>query len=168
MSLYAIKTELTTLLDAADGGLDSPEAQAALAEHAAALVEAFDDKADDYAALIRSCEARATARREEVKRMAALADADEALADRLRATLLTAMQETNRTKVDTARFKIAVRRNGGKVPVEVPDPTALPDEYLIPKVTMTVDRDALRTALEAGTEVPGASLGERGWRLDLK
>lgn len=169
MSLYAIKTELTTLLDAlAEVGLDSPEATAALAEHREALVAAFDEKADDYAALIRVCETRAAARREESERMAALAKDDEALADRLRDALLAAMQETNRVKVDTARFKLAVRRNGGKVPVEVVDVDALPSEYRIPKITLTVDRDAIRAALEAGNEVPGAALGERGFRLDLK
>lgn len=169
MNLYAIKTEMTSLLDGiAEVGLDSPEATAALAEHMEALVGAFDDKADDYAALIRICETRAAARREESERMTALARDDEALADRLRETLLTAMQQTNRTKVDTARFKLAVRRNGGKVPVEVVDADALPDEYRIPRVTMAVDRDAIRAALEAGTPVPGATLGERGWRLDMK
>jgi len=169
MSLYAIKTELSALVDAvAEVGLNSPEAAAALAEHREALVAAFDDKADDYAALIRVCETRASARREESERMAALAKDDEALADRLRATLLTAMQEVGRSKVDTARFKLAVRRNGGKVPVEVADVDALPSEYRIPKITLTIDRDAIRAALEAGNEVPGAALGERGWRLDLK
>lgn len=169
MTLYAIKSEMLVLLDAFDQhGADSPETEAAFREHAMSLAEAFDAKADDYAALIRIAETRAAARKEEAERLTLLAASDELLAKRLKESLLVAMQETGRTKVDTARFRLAVKRNGGKIPVDVPDPSVLPPEYLIPKVTHTVDRDSIRAALESGREVPGATLLERGWRLELK
>lgn len=169
MSLYAIKSEMLVLLDAFDQhGAESPETEAAFREHAMSLAEAFDAKADDYAALIRIAETRAAARREESERLALLAASDDLLAKRLKESLLIAMQETGRTKVDTARFRLSVKRNGGKTPVDISDTALLPPEYLVPKVTHTVDRDAIRAALEAGTPVPGAALGERGWRLDLK
>jgi acyl transferase domain-containing protein len=169
MSLYAIKSEMLGLLEAFDQfGAESPEVENAFREHAAALAEAFDSKADDYAALLRVAETRAAARKEESERIALLAASDEALAKRLREALMIAMQQTGRTKVDTDRFRLSVKRNGGKIPVEITDTAALPPEYMIPKVTHAVDRDAIRAALEAGTPVPGAALGERGWRLDLK
>lgn len=169
MSLYAITTEMQSLLDAFDShGAESPEAEAAIREHAAAIAEAFDAKADSYAALIKCCEARASARAEEAERMLALARSDDALADRLRRSLLEAMQVTGRVKVETARFRLAVRANGGKVPVLVDDEAALPVEYRVPVVTHKVDRDAIRAALDAGQAVAGARLGERGQRLEIK
>lgn len=168
MSLYALTTEMQVLLGALEAAGDSPEAEAALGDHLAALAEAFDHKADDYAALVRVCETRAAARREEAKRMDALADSDDACAERLRAALLRAMQATGRDKVETARFKLAVRKNGGKIPVVINDPTDVPALYRVPKITEVLDKDAIREALEAGKAVPGASLGERGVRLDLK
>lgn len=169
MSLYAIKTELLSLTDAAMlHGHDSPELEQAFAEHRAALVGAFEAKADDYAALVRVCETRAAARREEAERMKKLADDDERLAERLRSTLLDAMQVTGLQKVETEHFRLAVRRNGGKIPVVIQDEASIPVEYRVPKVTEVLDRDGIRAALEAGTAVPGAILGERGSRLDLK
>ena len=170
MSIYEIKNELLCLLDAArnaDGEFDA-DTEAAFAEHAAGLREAFADKADSYAALIRTCQHRADARRAEAKRMVALADSDDALADRLSRILLEAMQATGLTKVDTERFRLSARANGGKLPVVLSDEKALPAQYRVPVYTEKVDRDAIRTALEAGTEVPGASLGQRGTRLDIR
>jgi mRNA-degrading endonuclease toxin of MazEF toxin-antitoxin module len=169
LSLYAITSEMQSLLDAFDSyGAESPEAEAAIREHAAAIAEAFDAKADGYAAFIRTCEKRAEGRRDEAERMLALARSDNALADRLRAALLAAMQTTGRTKVDTERFRIAVRANGGKIPVIVEDEAALPTEFRVPVVTERIDRDGLRAALEAGRAVDGARLGERGTRLDIR
>jgi hypothetical protein len=168
MSLYQIKTEMMSLLDAfARYGRDSDEAASAIREHAAAIAEAFDAKADDYAALIRVCETRAAARREESERMQQLAKDDEALAERLRKALLDAMDTTGRVRVDTPRFRIAVRGNGGKIPVIIESASDLPTEFVVPKITHEIDKTAIREALERGVPVSGARLGERGKRLDI-
>ena len=100
--------------------------------------------------------------------MEALAASDEAKAERLRAALLRAMQATQRDKVETPRFRLAVRKNGGKVPVLLTDEAAIPALYRVPKITEVLDKDGIRAALEAGQSVPGAALGERGVRLELK
>lgn len=169
MSLYQITAEMVSLLHAFDQhGEDSPEAEAAFREHAAALAEAFDGKADDYAALIRVCETRSEARHSEAARMKALADSDEALASRLREAMRAAMEATGRVKVDTNRFRLSVKTNGGKVPVIIEDESAIPSDFAVPVVTTKLDRDAIRFALEAGTPVMGARLGQRGTRLDIR
>jgi len=169
MSLYAIKSEMLSLLEVVDAhGHESPEATAAFAEHLAGLTETFDAKADQYAALIRVCETRAAARKEEAERLKLLVQDDERLADRLREALMEAMIATQKTKVETPRFRLTIKKNGGKIPVLITDESALPVDYRVPKVTEVIDKDALRAALEAGTEVPGAALGERGQRLELK
>jgi len=169
MSLYHITSEMKEILFAAESVVDGdPETAAAFAEATKSLVESFDTKAEAYAQLIRVSETRAAARREEAERMELLAKADEALADRLRRALMDAMISINRPKVETERFKLSVRKNGGKVPVIVTDETALPTEYRVPRVTEVIDKDGIRDALEAGKPVPGAALGERGQRLELK
>lgn len=171
MSLYQITEEMMELLDIAAGvmGEDgSPEVEAAFAEHAAALSSAFDSKADDYAALIRVCETRAEARKAEADRMKALMARDDRLAERLRTMLMDAMVATNRTKVETARFALAVKKNGGKMPVVIINESLIPVDFKVPKYVETLDKDGIREALEAGATIPGASLGVRGTRLDLK
>lgn len=169
MSLYQITAEMMEILTAAEQVVDGDaETAAAFADATKALTEALASKADDYGALIRIAESRAAARREEAERMELLAKADEALADRLRRALMDAMVATNCTKLETPRFRLQVRANGGRIPVLVTDETALPMQYRVPRVTEVIDKDALREALEAGTVVPGAALGERGKRLELK
>lgn len=169
MSLYMIASELIELLDAMDVGYaDDAGAQEAIAQHAAALAEAFDQKADDYAALIRVCATRAAARREEAERMLMLAKDDERKAERLTTMLFDAMIATQRTKVETGRFRLSIKKNGGKIPVVITDENALPVDFRVPKVTEVIDKDAIRESLEAGNVVPGAELGQRGQRLEIK
>jgi hypothetical protein len=168
MSLYEIQNELMALLDMATETDKSAELEAAMQEHTNALIEAFDAKVDDYAALIRICETRAETRLAEVERMKKLAVADDALAQRLRQNLILAMQQTKRTKVQTNRFALSVVSNGGKQPVQVTDETALPEEFKIPVYSVKIDKEAIRAALENGETVDGATLLPRGVRLSLK
>lgn len=169
MSLYTITEQLKSLTEAFDTfGYASDEAAAAIAEHTSALIESFDAKVDDYAALIRSCETRAAGRAEESARMKKLAQDDESLATRLRLAVMTAMRETGQPKIQTARFSLSVVKNGGATPIIISDEAELPEQFRVPTVTITIDKAAIRSALEAGESVSGAALGERGTRLSLK
>lgn len=166
MNLYQITNEMQAILDAMHEDADSPEAMRALDEALKDLDEVLDHKAEAYAGLIRELEMRAQARTEEMKRIRALADADAALAERLKERLRDAMQRTGRTRIETPRFKLAVVGNGGRPPLLIADPEALPPAYIrhIPEV----NREALRSALEAGELIPGCTLGLRGNRLTIK
>lgn len=168
MSLYAIHCEMETIIEAIlEGGADSAEAQAALDAHLADLDAALDAKADDYAALITSLNARAAARSIEAKRMRQLADADEALADRLKERLKTVMETTGRTKIDTARFRLSVAGNGGKQPLVIDaDPATLPKH--LTAVRVEADKEAIRAALEGGATIPGCTLLPRGTSLRIR
>ncbi len=168
MSLYAIQNEIESLIDALlDGGGTDMAANEALEAHLAGLDAALDEKAEAYASVIRSLELRARARKDEASRIRDLAEADEAVADRLKKRLKEAMEATGKTKIDTPRFKLSVAGNGGKQPLvmeaEVDD---LPAEFR--KVLVEADRDAIRAALEAGQAVPGCTLLPRGTSLRIK
>ena len=169
MSLWHISTELEGLLLRADRhGIDSDEVDEAIGEHTQALVEAFDEKADDYAALIRACEARCNARVQEARRLLALSENDQLLAKRLKERLLSAMQRVGRDRISTTRADISIRRNGGAVPLVIEDEDAIPSEFRVPRTTITLDREALRNALDSGRQVSGVRLGERGVHLHLR
>jgi len=168
VNLYQIKSEIADIIDAIlDGGIDNPDAQGALEEHLAGLDIVLEAKADDYAGLIQELLVRAEARAEEARRIRALADADRALADRLKQRLKEAMETTGKLKLDTPRFKLAVAGNGGKQPLEVTvDPATLAPQYQAVKVE--ANKDAIRAALEAGTSVPGCTLLPRGTSLRIR
>lgn len=169
MSLWSISTELACIVNAMEEhGHDSPEVDAALEQHAAALREALSDKADAYADTITALAGRAEARDAEAKRITALASADRNLADRLRQRLLDAMVTTGTQKVETVRHRISVVSNGGALPVEIANPDDLPRQFVVPEVIEKVDKNAIREALLRGENVPGARLCERGRRLAIK
>jgi hypothetical protein len=168
MSLYAIDIELQAVLGAMlDGGADSPEAKEALEAHLAGLDAALDSKADSYAAMIRELESRAQVRKEEANRIRNLAAMDEALSTRLKTRLKEVMERTGRTKIETPRFYLSVAGNGGKNPLEITvDPATLPKDLQI--VRIEADKEAIRTALEAGGTIEGCALLPRGTSLRIR
>lgn len=167
MNLYQITSELQAVIDGIlEGGIDSPEAQQALDEHLAGLDEALDQKAEDYAAVIMSLQARSDARAAEAKRIRELANADATVAQRLKERLKQAMETTGRVRIDTTRFRLTVANNGGKQPMLIEDESAIPTEFIVQ--VPEVDKDAVRAALEAGRPVPGCTLVPRGTSLRIK
>lgn len=167
MNLYQITSELQAVIDGIlEGGIDSPEAQQALDEHLAGLDEALDQKAEDYAAVIMSLQARSDARAAEAKRIRELANADATVAQRLKERLKQAMETTGRVRIDTTRFRLTVANNGGKQPMLIEDQSAIPTEFIVQ--VPEVDKDAVRAALEAGRAVPGCTLVPRGTSLRIK
>lgn len=167
MNLYQITSELQAVIDGIlEGGIDSPEAQQALDEHLAGLDEALDQKAEDYAAVIMSLQARSDARAAEAKRIRELANADATVAQRLKERLKQAMETTGRVRIDTTRFRLTVANNGGKQPMLIEDASAVPAEFIVQ--VPEVDKDAVRAALEAGRPVPGCTLAPRGTSLRIK
>ena len=167
MSLYHISSELNAIIDVIlDGGADSPEAQEALDQHLAGLDAALESKAEAYAGFIRELELRSAARKSEADRIKALAQADAALADRLKAALKGAMESTGRLKIDLPNFKLSVSSVGGKQSMLIESEADLPDEYVI--LVRQPNKDAVRSALEAGKSVPGCSLLPRGTALRIR
>ena len=169
MSLYHISTEMQSILDAMlDGGVDSPQAMAAMDEHLQGLEVALESKADAYAGVIRELELRATARTEEVKRIRALADADATLAQRLRERLRDVMAATGLTRIETPRFRLAVQANGGRQPLII-DPEGVNDlPVSLTRIVREPDKEAIRTVLESGDTIPGCTLLPRGTTLRIK
>lgn len=156
---------LATLIDEHGEELSS-EVEQALEAWFAEVGEARDRKLDGYAALIRSMELRAAVRKEESDRLLKRVQVDANTARRLKDRLKMFMEMTGLKKVETARYRIVVQANGGKVPVDVQAAV----EELAPVFVRTrkePDTDTIRAALEAGTDVPGCRLLPRGSHLRI-
>jgi hypothetical protein len=168
MSLYAIQNEISDIIDALlEGGQTEADANEALEEHLAGLDAALEDKAEGYASVIQELALRAKARKDEAARIRALAEADEAVADRLKKRLKEAMEATGKTKIDGLKFKLSVAANGGAQPLEVTvPPEQLPQKYQA--VRVEADKAALREALAAGATIPGVTLMPRGTSLRIR
>jgi hypothetical protein len=171
-TLYEIHADLCALaelLAEVGGEVSEADAEAAVDAWLSETQEATAEKLDRYAALIRELEARGAARKGEAGRMAALADADAAAVKRLKDRLCWFLQAHGLERVETARFRLTLASNGGKAPLLLHTaPEHLPEPWRETVTSYRARTDEIRAALEAGTPLEFATLGERGRHLRIR
>lgn len=124
----------------------------------------FEASAGNIAAVIKNLTAEAEDLREQEKIFAARRRAKEKSAERLKSYLLQEMQNLGTPKIETVQAKISLRNN--------PETAQIPDENAFIEWALANDRDSLliykkpdisktavKIALKAGEELPGAALG---------
>jgi hypothetical protein len=156
------------LLDDADGDLTGQEQ--IVDEWAAENKENFEEKVDNYAALITEKMRTYQVRQGEAERLTRLALTDKSRADWLKGMLKHVFDELGVKKLDTDRYRISVAKNGGKrkLDIHVPD-YELPAIYknAVPP-SFVVDKEKIREDLEAGRKIHGAVLQECGTSLRIR
>jgi len=144
------------MVDAAD--LDPADFDAALL----AWLGDSADKAERIAALRVAALAKAEMHKAQAEAHTAARKRHEATCDRCTA-LMVALLTTRRELGEDAKIPGVARlqRNGGKAPVVIADPAAVPLAFCVVPPPVP-DRERIRAALADGVEVPGAMLGEVG------
>ncbi|VEP17134.1 conserved hypothetical protein [Hyella patelloides LEGE 07179] len=122
--------------------------------------ESFKSKAEQVASFIRHQEALAAARKEEAKRIQALAKQAENEANRLRKYLIAQMVRSDVKRIDRVSAKISLRKKQPQVLLNVPT-EELPTEYV--RVTHKPDLTKIRAKLKADAQgaIGWASLSEQ-------
>ena len=108
----------------------------------------IEDKADNYAKIMKELETKAKARKEEAQRLSESAKVFENRVKALKSNL----------------FSFSIARNGGKQALTID--SEVPAEYT--KTVIENDTDKIRQALEKGKKLPFAHLEPRGERLSIK
>lgn len=164
LRLYDIATQLQRLEEISLADDIPPEV---LADTLEGLEGDFDAKAVQVAKYILSLEASAAAKYAAAKAMQSTADAVQRRADRVRAYLLFQCQAVDRRRIECADFVISRRTN--PVAVQLSDIERVPREYFVQPEPppMRLDKKAVKEALQAGKDVPGAFL-ESGERLEMR
>lgn len=124
----------------------------------------IEDKADNYAKIIKEFEALRDARKAEAKR---LVDSAAVLDNRikiLKNNLFNVMKETGKTKFNTELFSFNICKNGGKQALTIDG--EVPEQFT--KIVVENDTDKIRVALESGENLPFAHLEPRGESLRIK
>lgn len=124
----------------------------------------IEDKADNYAKIIKELEAKKEARKKEAKRLNDSATIFDNRIKNLKQNLFNTMKETGKTKFTTDLFSFNIVKNGGKQSLTIDG--EVPKEYT--KTKIENDTDKIRQALEAGQELPFAHLEPRGESLRIK
>ncbi len=127
-------------------------------------------KAQNYGFVIRNMEATAAAIKEAEKQMADRRKAIEKRAAALVEYLKTGMEIAGVQKLETPHFAISVKKNPPGV--EVWDERQIPAKFMRtptppPPPPAVPDKNAIKEALKAGEDVPGALLAQ-GTRLEIK
>ncbi len=127
----------------------------------------LEQKAVAVAMVSRNMDASAAAIKEAEAAMAARRKAIESRAASLRAYLLNCMQATGIKKIECPHFALAIRDNPPSV--DVFDAAQVPAEYMRQPEPPppAADKAAIKEAIKAGKEVPGARLTQ-GQRLEIK
>jgi len=173
-SLYDIPADLTALEDLlveCGGDVSDELAAAAIERWMADLSTDLSTKADNYAALIRTLEARAATRKAEAERMRDRARVDENAAKGLKTRLMEAMRAINVAKVEGDRFTVAVQRNGGRPALVFSDDADIESAPEWAFETVTSRRwatDAIRSRITEGEDIGFASIAIPGFGLRIR
>ena len=124
----------------------------------------IEDKADNYAKIIKELEAKQNARKEEAKRLTESAKVFENRVKALKSNLFNSMKATGKTKFATDLFSFNIAKNGGKQTLTIDG--EVPEEYT--KTITENDTDKIRRALEKGEKLTFAHLEPRGESLRIK
>lgn len=128
--------------------------------------ELFNHKADAYCYQAAKDRATAQWRRSEAKRLLALAEASDHSADRVQSSLINVLTKLNPggTKFSLPAHEITSRSTTSTV---VEEEDLVPAEFMrTPPVKSVPDKDAIKKALQSGSDVPGAHLEtRRNWKI---
>ena len=162
MTLYDIDAQIAALEARCDDAetIDEETGEIIRVDLSAELDDlrmAREEKLENVACWLKNLSAEADAIRAEEDRLMKRRKAAETKAANLKAWLLAAMTREDGTtdRLKTARASISVRRNP---PTTICDDELLPWAYKTVKQVITPDKAAIKAALLAGQEVPGAHL----------
>lgn len=127
----------------------------------------IEDKADNYAKMIRNLQASVDVLKAEEERLYYRRKSTENHIQRLKDNLQANLEFIGKTKFKTDLFSFSVAKNGGKQPLSITNNLdEIPGKYLIPQPPK-VNNDAVRELLQ-DKEVEWAHLEPYGRHLNIR
>ncbi len=161
MQLYKITDELLEAANHEGDELTEEE----LHRRLNSLAMEFTAKAEAITRLIKNIDAYASAVDEEGKRLQAVKKSAQNRAQWLKHYLQQNMQALEITKLQAGVFRLGIQKNPPRVVVD--DPDQIPRDYAEEVTELRIDKNALKSALQAGQNVPGAHI-EQGESLRIR
>lgn len=164
MTLYDLSSEYLQALEL----FTDPEADIPL-EAAIDTLEGIQgqlqDKAVNVAKFLQNLDSTAKAIKEAELKMAKRRKAIENRTQWLRDYLKNSMESAGISKIESPWFRLAVQKNPEAV--EIFDEASIPEDFKEQVVTTRIDKAAMKEAMKAGAEIPGAVL-VRNTRLTIR
>lgn len=155
LNLYRIGAETQRLYEQVIGSLDEETGEVDLEAVNALEVkkEEFAAVAINYATVIRMLQRKTEEADAEIKRMAAIKDKLGRTVETMTKTLSAACQSLGFEKINGLTAAISFRKSEQTI---IDNAELLPSEFVKEKVTYTPDKTAIKNAIKAGQDVPGA------------
>lgn len=152
MTLYEITDDYMRLLEMMGEDDVDPDA---IRDTFEALDGTFEDKADNYAKVMKNLDGEVEALDVEIKRLKDRKDSIERTKDRIKSSLMVAMVATGKTKFKTPLFSFGIQKNPPSV--EISDGAKIPEKYLIPQEPK-IDKKSIMEELKMGNSLSWAKL----------
>jgi hypothetical protein len=160
MNLYTLTTEAQMIASLLETEELTPELEGMLIINQQELSQ----KSIDYVKVIRNKEADSDAIENEIKRLKAMKDANDRVADRMKLAVRDAMLASGIDKIESSLFKLSLRRSES---VEVVNIDQLPESLVTVKKTVSADKVKIKEQIKNGVPVEGAVLVEN-FSLQIK
>ena len=164
MTLYELTNDYINLLALAEDPDTDPEV---LADTLEGLDGQLEDKADNYAKVIRQIESDVNGLKAEIERLQARKTAAQNNIDRMKANLEQMMIATDKTKFKTELFSFGIQKNPVKVVMDEQYIENVPEEYLKYK-DPEIDRKKIAEDLKAGKDLNGIAHLEQSESLRIR
>lgn len=158
-SLYEINKQIEDLLESLYEDIDEEtgEVNDDSAEKLMALNMARDEKLDNIGCYIKSPVAEVAAMKNEVKNLKERIERKENKLERLENLVKEDLIAHGENKKESARVVYSFRSSKS---VNITDEKLLPEKYLTVKTTTAPNKTEIKSAIQAGEEVPGAEIVE--------
>jgi hypothetical protein len=160
MNLYTLTTEAQMIASLLETEELTPELESMLIINQQEL----SHKSIDYVKVIRNKEADSVAIEAEIKRLKAMKDANDRVADRMKLAVRDAMLASGIDKIESSLFKLSLRRSES---VEVVNIDQLPESLVTVKKTVSADKVKIKEQIKNGVPVEGAVIVEN-YSLQIK
>lgn len=117
----------------------------------------LQEKAINYGYVIRGFEMDIDSIDSELKRLKALKDAKQNAIDRMKESVLNAMEIYSIESVKSSTLNLSIRSSKS---VEIVFAEMIPAEYLAEKITISPDKIKIKKAIESGITIGGAIIKE--------
>ena len=160
-TLYQLSSEYQYLLTLAEDPETDPEV---LADTLEGLEGAIESKAEGYAVVMKELEAEKAKWEAERSRADSYVKSITSNIDKMKSSLMAAMQTVGKDRIQSEHFKFSIAKNGGLRPLKITGEVS--DSFMI--LEPKPDMKRIREALEEGFELNFAHLEERGSHLNIK
>ena len=166
MNLYGLTEDCKNLYDAilASADDDTGEVDLSLVNALSVRQEEWNDKAIAVACVYRALDEDSARVGREIERLTAIKKRLERERDRVKEGLANACNALGVEKVQGMYANISFRSSEQTV---IDNEEAIPDEYMTVKTTYTPNKTAIKEAIKAGKDVPGAHV-ERKKNIQIK